>query len=108
VSQTPGVTTFALVPDHVSDAGRYVQQTAANLTNGLRSASAEVDGLMASWRGQAANAYAGAWDQTHTAALGVFDALADLAELLGVVVDRAAATDTATADGFGSLSLPPI
>jgi WXG100 family type VII secretion target len=101
-------TTFAVVPEHVSDAGRYVQQTAQNLINGLRSASAEVNGLMSSWRGVAANAYAGAWDETHRAALDVFEALADMADLLGVVVDRTAATDTANSTGFGSLSLPPI
>ncbi|MEU2092497.1 WXG100 family type VII secretion target [Nocardia beijingensis] len=103
-----GATNFAVVPDEVSDAGRYVQQTAANLISGLRSASAEVDGLMSSWRGGAATAYAGAWDETHRAALDVFEALADMAELLGVVVDRTAATDTASAGTFGSLSLPPI
>ncbi|MBF6077960.1 WXG100 family type VII secretion target [Nocardia beijingensis] len=103
-----GATNFAVVPDEVSDAGRYVQQTAANLIGGLRSASAEVDGLMSSWRGGAATAYAGAWDETHRAALDVFEALADMAELLGVVVDRTAATDTASAGTFGSLSLPPI
>ncbi|WP_327109755.1 WXG100 family type VII secretion target [Nocardia sp. NBC_01730] len=101
-------TAFVVVPEQVSDAGRYVQQTAQNLISGLRSASAEVDGLMTSWRGMAATAYAGAWDETHTAALGVFEALADMADLLGVVVDRTAATDTASAGNYGSLSLPPI
>ncbi|WP_051407572.1 WXG100 family type VII secretion target [Nocardia sp. CNY236] len=101
-------TTFVVVPEYVSDAGRYVQQTAQNLVSGLRSASAEVDGLMTSWRGVAADAYAGAWDETHRAALEVFEALAEMAELLGVVVNRAAAADTTAADGFGSLSLPPI
>jgi WXG100 family type VII secretion target len=101
-------TTFTVVPEHVSDAGRYVQQTAQALISGLHSASAEVDGLMSSWRGAAATAYAVAWDETHTAALGVFEALADMADLLGVVVDRSAAADTAAADRYSSLSLPPI
>ncbi|MGW4327149.1 WXG100 family type VII secretion target [Nocardia sp. NPDC004573] len=101
-------TTFTVVPEHVSDAGCYVQQTAQALISGLRSASAEVDGLMSSWRGVAATAYAGAWDETHTAALEVFEALADMADLLGVVVDRSVAADTAAADQYSSLSLPPI
>ncbi|MGQ4598686.1 WXG100 family type VII secretion target [Nocardia sp. R6R-6] len=105
---SPAATTFALVPEHVSDAGRYVQQTAASLTDGLRAASAEVDGLTSSWRGQAATAYAAAWDETHTAAISVWEALADMAELLGVVVDRATTTDTAAANTYSSLSLPPI
>ncbi|MBF6076441.1 WXG100 family type VII secretion target [Nocardia beijingensis] len=108
MTESQPATTFAVVPEHVSDAGRYVQQTAANLISGLRSAGAEVDGLMSSWRGVAATAYAGAWDETHRAALELFEALADMAELLGVVVDRAAATDTASAGTYTSLSLPPI
>jgi WXG100 family type VII secretion target len=99
---------FALVPEHVSDAGRYVQQTAQNLISGVRSASAEVDGLMSSWRGAAATAYAAAWDETHAAALDVFESLAGMADLLGVVVDRTAATDTTNAGEYGSLTLPPI
>ncbi|GAA5088341.1 WXG100 family type VII secretion target [Nocardia iowensis] len=98
--------TFALVPDHVSDAGRYVQLTAQNLINGLRSGSADVEGLMSSWRGTAATAYAQAWDETHTAAMAVFEALADMADLLGVVVDRTAATDSSTASAVSSLDLP--
>ncbi|MGW4092964.1 WXG100 family type VII secretion target [Nocardia sp. NPDC004718] len=97
-----------MVPETVSDAGRYVQQTAQALISGLRSASAEVDGLMSSWRGAAASAYAGAWDETHGAALEVFEALADMADLLGVVVDRSAAADTEAANQYSSLSLPPI
>ncbi|WP_378732843.1 WXG100 family type VII secretion target [Nocardia brasiliensis] len=99
-------TTFALVPDHISDAGRYVQLTAQSLIDGLRSGSAEVNGLMSSWSGTAANAYAQAWEETHTAALAVFESLADMADLLGVVVDRSAATDTNTAVTVSSLDLP--
>ncbi|MGY1969733.1 WXG100 family type VII secretion target [Nocardia gipuzkoensis] len=101
-------TTFAVVPDHVSDAGRYVQQTAQALISGLRSASAEVDGLMSSWRGQAATAYAAAWDETHAAAMDVWDALDAMGELLGVVVEKSTAADTAAAGSYSSLSLPPI
>lgn len=97
---------FVLVPDDVQDAGRYMQQTAANLIAGLRTGSAEVDGLMSSWRGTAATAYAAAWDDTHRAALAVFEALADMAELLGVVVDRSQAADTGTATTMSSLDLP--
>ncbi|SUB40251.1 WXG100 family type VII secretion target [Nocardia brasiliensis] len=97
---------FALVPDGVQDAGRYVQQTAANLISGLRTGSAEVDGLMSSWRGTAATAYAAAWDDTHRAALAVFEAPADMAELLGMVVDRSQATDIATSATISSLDLP--
>jgi WXG100 family type VII secretion target len=95
------------VPDNVTDAGRFVQQCAQNLATGMRSADAEVNGLMTSWHGNAATAYSAAWDETRTAATAVFDALADMAELLGVVVTRSVAADTSTAGTFGSLSLPP-
>ncbi|MFI6215761.1 WXG100 family type VII secretion target [Nocardia brasiliensis] len=103
---TDPAVTFALVPDEVTDAGRYVQQAAANLIAGLRSGSAEVDGLMTTWHGTAATAYAAAWDETHRAALSVFEALADMAELLGVVVDRSQAADAGTATAVSSLDLP--
>lgn len=99
-------TAFALVPDHVSDAGRYIQAAADNLTQGMRSASAEVDALASTWRGVAASTYAAAWTEAATAAAHVFDALADMAELLGVTVDRAAAVDAYSASGYTSLDLP--
>ncbi|MFI9402716.1 WXG100 family type VII secretion target [Nocardia sp. NPDC052316] len=98
--------TFNLVPDHVSDAGRYVQTTAQNLINGLRSASADVNALESTWRGTAATAYSTAWDEVHRGALDVFEALADMADLLGVVVDRSAAADTGNAATISSLNLP--
>ncbi|MBF6126595.1 WXG100 family type VII secretion target [Nocardia brasiliensis] len=97
---------FTLVPDEVQDAGRYIQQTATNLISGLRSASADVEGLMTSWRGNAARIYNEAWDETRTAALEVFDALADMAELLGVVIDRNQANDASSAATMSSLDLP--
>jgi hypothetical protein len=49
-SQAP-TTTFAVVPAEVTDAGRFVQQTAEALVNGIRSADAEVQGLMSTWKG---------------------------------------------------------
>ncbi|MEU7144187.1 WXG100 family type VII secretion target [Nocardia sp. NPDC046473] len=99
-------TTFNLVPEHVSEAGRYVQATAQSLISGLRSASADVNALETTWRGTAATAYATAWDEVHRGALDVFEALADMADLLGVVVDRTAATDTSNAAAVNSLDLP--
>ncbi|WP_405163891.1 WXG100 family type VII secretion target [Nocardia sp. NBC_01499] len=102
---TAAPNTLNLVPEHVSEAGRYVQTTAQNLISGLRSATADVNALETSWRGTAATAYATAWDEVHAGALDVFEALADMADLL-VVVDRTAATDTGTAAALSSLDLP--
>ncbi|MBH0778578.1 WXG100 family type VII secretion target [Nocardia bovistercoris] len=98
--------TFAVVPDHVRDAGRYLQETAAALTAGMRSATADVDSLLSTWRGLAATAYGGAWDSVAAEAFVIFDALADMAETMGVVVDRAQAVDYSRAGTFGSLDLP--
>ncbi|MFE9577858.1 WXG100 family type VII secretion target [Nocardia sp. NPDC006044] len=98
--------TFNVVPEQVSETGRYVQAAAQSLIDGLRSASADVNALESSWHGTAATAYAAAWDEVHRGALGVFEALADMADLLGVVVDRTAATDAANAAAVSSLDLP--
>jgi WXG100 family type VII secretion target len=106
-SATPG-TQFVVVPEHVSDAGRYVQETAQTLINGVRSADAEVAGLMSTWRGAAADAYSAGWDETRQGAVAVLEALGDMAELLGVVATEVDALDQTRADVFrpSSLDLP--
>ncbi|WP_433659934.1 WXG100 family type VII secretion target [Nocardia sp. CA-128927] len=101
---SPG--TLTVVPEQVSAAGHYVQNTAQSLINGLRTTSSEVNALESSWRGAAATAYANAWDEVHRGAVEVFEALADMADLLGVVVDRTVATDIDTANTVSSLTLP--
>ncbi|WP_082393031.1 WXG100 family type VII secretion target [Nocardia arizonensis] len=99
---------FAIVPDHVSDAGQYVQRTAQTLVNGVRSADADVQGLMTSWKGTAANAYAAGWEETRDGALQVLEALNTMAELLGVAAVEYTSTDTTntTALRQSSLDLP--
>lgn len=103
-AHTPSSVT--VMPEHVRAAGQYVQTTAQNLISSLRSTSAEVTGLESSWHGRAATAYGSAWDTVHRGALEVFEALADMGDLLGVVVDRTAAQDITTADTVSSLDLP--
>ncbi|MEV4127590.1 WXG100 family type VII secretion target [Nocardia sp. NPDC049707] len=99
---------FAVVPDHVSDAGQYVQQTAQTLVTGVRSADADVQGLMTSWKGTAATAYVMGWEETRDGALQVLEALNTMAELLGVVGVEYTAADTTNAAGLrqSSLDLP--
>ena len=101
-------TPFRIVPDDVADAGKYVQQTAETLVNGVRSADADVQGLMSSWKGRAADVYVTGWDETRDGALSVLDALNTMAELLGVVATEYRATDTTNANTFrqSSLDLP--
>ncbi|MFD6463468.1 WXG100 family type VII secretion target, partial [Streptomyces roseolus] len=76
---------FEVVPDHVQDAGRYIQEVAAALVAGVRAADVEVSGLMSSWKGAAASAYQAGWEETRNGAVEVLEALGDMAELLGVV-----------------------
>ena len=94
------------MPDHVKDAGAYLQQTSQTLVSGVRSADAEVAALMSSWRGVAAGNYAAGWDEARRAAIEVLEALGDMAELLGVVAATLPDVDTSTAGRFGSLDLP--
>lgn len=102
----PAAAAFEIVPDHVIDAGRYVQQTAQTLVNGVRAADGDVGGLMSSWKGVAATAYLGAWDETRTAATAVLDSLETMAELLGVVAVQLPEVDSNTAAGMSTLDLP--
>ncbi|WP_330228760.1 WXG100 family type VII secretion target [Nocardia sp. NBC_00508] len=97
---------FAMVPAEVSDAGRYVQQAANQLISGLRSADAEVAGLMATWRGPAATAYQAAWDEARRGAVQILEALDGMGDLLGVAVDTVVAVDTGRAEATSSLDLP--
>ncbi|WP_305779822.1 WXG100 family type VII secretion target [Nocardia nova] len=78
---------FALVPEHVRDAGQFVQQTAHALISGVRSADTEVQGLMATWKGSAADSYLTGWEEARQAAVDVLETLQTMAELLGVVIE---------------------
>jgi len=101
---------FQVVPATVSDAGKFVQDTATSLRNGVRSADTEVQTLMTTWKGTAARAYLAGWEETKRGALKVLDALAAMADLLGVVavfysdIDDRRAADTAQVTS--SLNLP--
>jgi WXG100 family type VII secretion target len=101
---------FLVVPATVSDAGRYVQETATALRNGIRSADTEIQAVMTTWKGTAARAYLAGWEETKKGALEVLDALAAMADLLGVVavgysdIDDRRAADTARVTS--SLNLP--
>jgi WXG100 family type VII secretion target len=108
MSDTP--TPFALVPTAVQDTGTFVRDAATSLRNGVRSADTEVQNLMTSWKGAAADAYYAGWEETKKGALEVLDALATMADLLGVTavsfadLDRRRAADTARVTR--SLNLP--
>lgn len=103
---------FALVPDEVTDAGRYLQQVAETLVNGLTSLDTDVTTLLSNWRGISADSFSAGWTETKQGADTILEALADMAELLGVTsktlddLDRA--RTTATSALAGSLDLPDL
>ncbi|MEV6059350.1 WXG100 family type VII secretion target [Nocardia asteroides] len=90
-------TVFAVVPAEVADAGKFVQQTATALVNGIRSADNEIQGLTATWKGRAADAYLAGWQEARDGAVDVLEALETLAELLGVTAVAASEVDVRNA-----------
>ncbi|MEV2224779.1 WXG100 family type VII secretion target [Nocardia vinacea] len=98
--------TFDVAPAEVADAGRYVQLTAEELVNGLRSIDADVSKLLENWTGNSATSYRSGWEETRKGAETVLEALATLAELLGVVAETHITLDTQRAASTSSLDLP--
>lgn len=103
---------FALVPDEVTDAGRYVQQVAESLINGLTSLETDIAALLSNWRGTSADSFGAGWTETKQGADIVLDALAEMAELLGVTSKTLDDQDQVRADTLleftGSLDLPEL
>ncbi|MBF6088098.1 WXG100 family type VII secretion target [Nocardia cyriacigeorgica] len=75
---------FAMVPEEVTDAGRYVQQIADSLINGLAALDRDIAALFIHWKGTSAESFAAGWAETKQGADTILEALADMAELLGV------------------------
>ncbi|MBF6353636.1 WXG100 family type VII secretion target [Nocardia higoensis] len=103
---TQGDGTFDVVPSEVSDAGRYVQLTAQELVDGVRTLDTEIGVLLQGWTGVSATAYRAGWEETRQGAQTVLDALATLAELMGVTADTHTQLDTDRATDTSSLDLP--
>lgn len=103
---------FALVPDEVTDVGRYLQQVAETLVNGLTSLDTDVTTLLSNWRGTSADSFSAGWTETKQGADTILEALADMAELLGVTSkaldDLDSARTTAISALSGSLDLPGL
>ncbi|MFF5037457.1 WXG100 family type VII secretion target [Nocardia salmonicida] len=97
---------FDVAPADVTDAGRYVQLTAQELATGLRAIDSDVNKLLQSWTGNSATSYRSGWDEARKGAETVLEALATLAELLGVVADTHTDLDTQRAANTSSLDLP--
>lgn len=79
--------------------------TADELAGALRSLDVDVSNLLATWKGSSASAYSAGWEETKQGAMEVLEALAAIAELLGVNSRVFAEQDTDNSQGFGSLNI---
>jgi WXG100 family type VII secretion target len=94
-----------VVPDEVVDAGQFVQQTADALVNALGSLDTDIDGLFEVWKGVSATSYRAGWQETKQGAITVLDALANIAELLGVNSRTYVEQDDSNSQSYGSLNI---
>ena len=49
--------TSSITPEHVQNAGLYIQQTAQSLLTGVRATDTDVDGLLTGWQGPASDRF---------------------------------------------------
>ncbi|MFI1459255.1 WXG100 family type VII secretion target [Nocardia carnea] len=94
-----------VVPAEVVDAGQYVQQTADTLVNALHSLDTDIDGLLGVWKGLSASSYQAGWQETKQGAVNVLEALAKIADLLGVNSRTYVEQDESNSQSYGSLNI---
>jgi WXG100 family type VII secretion target len=92
------VSDLHLAAGRLRDAGQRLQ-------DGLSGVDLETRELLGSgWKGGAASAFSGAWDQWHNAAGQVIRGVQTMSELLRVAADQYARADEQGADAIGSAS----
>ena len=94
-----------IVPDAVTEVGRYARDVAQQLKSGSMALDREIQALFDTWKGSAADAYREGWDEMQDGALKAWDALADLASKLGVSVSTLQDQDNSNAAPISSLQL---
>jgi WXG100 family type VII secretion target len=77
-----GEVAVVVVPDHVLETGRFVREVSTELKSGLESLTREVQHLLTTWNGRAADRYEAGWLVVQQGAHEILDALADMSELL--------------------------
>lgn len=85
-----------VVPEEVARVGQDARRIANDLLSAVNSVAGDVDGLLATWRGPAANAYAAGWLDVKEGATEVLEALRSMSELLGSTATRYAEQDYET------------
>ncbi|MFD4444453.1 WXG100 family type VII secretion target [Nocardia sp. NPDC058519] len=98
--------TLSVVPDEVKALGRLAYRVASECQSGYRSLATDAQITIDSWRGNNATTFTAGWDEFHSGADQVWDALFELAEKLGITADTFVTTDQSNASGLSSLDLP--
>ncbi|MDO3650541.1 WXG100 family type VII secretion target [Nocardia mangyaensis] len=106
VTEVDGGKDFAVIPDDVQGFGRAAYRIAEELRSASASLDTEIQGLMSTWKGAAADSYVAGWDEMHRGALDVWDTLFALAEQLGITAQSFRELDHARAAAVSSLDLP--
>ncbi|AYJ50512.1 WXG100 family type VII secretion target [Rhodococcus sp. P1Y] len=83
-----GESVVMVVPDHVLEAGRFVREVSSELMSGLDSVAHDVNQLLETWNGRAADAYEAGWSDVQVGACEILDALAGMSELLGATTEN--------------------
>ncbi|NUS92002.1 MAG: WXG100 family type VII secretion target [Nocardia sp.] len=94
-----------VVPDHVLDVGKFVQLTADSLVKALQDLDTDIDGVLEVWKGNSADTYRAGWDETKQGVVQVLEALAAIAELLGVTTQAFVEQDDSNSQSYPSLNL---
>lgn len=103
---TESLNNVEVLPDAVRATGTYAYDIAQQLIAALGSASNDVDALTSGgWTGAASAAFGAGWAELRQGSEQIFDALTDMAQLLGVNADNYTARDDANAADISSLDL---
>ncbi|RMI29853.1 WXG100 family type VII secretion target [Nocardia stercoris] len=107
---TPGgATDLSIVPAEVTKLGKFAYDLADVLRSALSTAGRKVDTVTTnSWKSPAAQSFAAGWSDCSDGGHKIIDALADMAEALGVTAATYGAQDNQFAADVSSLNLPPI
>ncbi|GEM30004.1 WXG100 family type VII secretion target [Nocardia neocaledoniensis] len=97
---------LGIIPDDVQSFGREAYRIAEELRSASSSLDTEVQGLMSTWKGAAADSYLTGWDEMHRGALDVWDTLFVLAEKLGITAENFRISDGDHAAVISLLDLP--
>lgn len=97
---------FTVAPERVRDVGVYIYGLAETLHNALDSAAEDVSELLSdSWTGDYADEFSEGWTEVHDGGRQIFQALATLADKLGVTAETFQSVD---ANSAAALDVPRL